>query len=182
MVVLCESRSPGSQDFSHRPSLGDASTRREGRVSVEDFAKRPEAMRRDLPSHRLEETRSCFMISVDSQVRQYKRSHQPAPHRPLVISSVPLARGTSVVPLIARLFLGQAAQPLRLSLSGARKRPPRLFVVQASTDSLAKRRRRSDLAGESRHFQLREHRLRQSNSPNLNSKTCQNSASPSPPS
>src|SRR6266446_2862015 len=67
------------------------------------------------------------------------------------------------------------------SLSGARKPPPRLFVVQASTDSLAKRRRRSDLAGESRHFQFREHRLRHSNSPKLNSKTCQNSASPSPP-
>src|SRR6266849_8022367 len=67
-------------------------------------------------------------------------------------------------------------------LSGARKRPPRLFVVHASTDSLAKRRRRSDLAVETRHFQFREHRLRHSNKPKLNSKTCQNSASPSTPS
>src|SRR6266478_4693894 len=69
-------------------------------------------MRSDLLSQGLEETRCCFVISVDSQVRQYKRSHQPAPHRPLVISSVALARGTSVVPLIARLFLGQAAHPM----------------------------------------------------------------------
>src|SRR5271165_2078305 len=67
------------------------------------------------------------------------------------------------------------------SLSGARKRPPRLFVVQALTDSLAKRRRRSDLAAERHHYKFRERRFRQSNSPNLNSKTCQNSASPSPP-
>jgi hypothetical protein len=109
VVVLCESRSPGSQDFSHRPSLGDASTRREGRVSVEDFAKRPEAMRGDLPSHRLEETRRCFMISVDSQVRQDEGSHEPAPHRSLVLSSVALAGGASVVPLITRFSLRQAA-------------------------------------------------------------------------
>src|SRR6266481_2393051 len=68
------------------------------------------------------------------------------------------------------------------SLSGAHKRPPRLFVVQASTGSLAKRRRRSDLAVERRHSQFREHRSHHSNSPKLNSKTCQNSASPSPPS
>src|SRR6266446_700647 len=67
------------------------------------------------------------------------------------------------------------------SLSGAHKRPPRLFVVQASTGSLAKRRRRSDLAVERRHSQFREHRSHHSNSPKLNSKTCQNSASPSPP-
>src|SRR6266550_4056006 len=68
------------------------------------------------------------------------------------------------------------------SLSGARKRPPLLFVVPASRGSLAKRRRRSDLAARRRHFQFREHRLRHSNSPKLNSKICQNSASPSPPS
>src|SRR6266699_3346596 len=68
------------------------------------------------------------------------------------------------------------------SLSDARKRPPLLFVVQASTGSVAKRRRRSDLAVERHHSQFREHRLRHSNSPKLNSKTCQNSASPSSPS
>src|ERR1051325_3729653 len=62
------------------------------------------------------------------------------------------------------------------SITGARKRQPRLFVPQASTDSLSKRRRRSDLAGESRHFQFREHQLRHSNSPKLNSKTCRSSA------
>src|SRR5882724_181692 len=69
-----------------------------------------------------------------------------------------------------------------MSLAAVRTRPRQPFVVRVSTDSLAKRRRRSDLAGESRHFQFREHRLRQSNSPNLSSKTYQNSASPSPPS
>src|SRR5712692_2169932 len=113
VVVLCESRSPGSQDFSHRPSLGDASTRRKWCVSVEDLAKGPEAMRGDLPSEWFEETLSYLAILVHPQVGQDKRSHQPAPHCPLVISSVALARGTSVVPLIARLFLGQAAQPMR---------------------------------------------------------------------
>src|SRR5207248_4894740 len=83
-------------------------------------------------------------------------------HRPLVIGSVAVARGTSVVPLITRLFLRRCVIH-ETSLSGARKRPPLLFVVQESTGSLAKRRRRSDLDVGRRHFQFRENRLRHSN-------------------
>src|SRR6266478_7156685 len=37
-VALSERRPPGSQEFSHGPSLGDTSTRREWCVSVEDLA------------------------------------------------------------------------------------------------------------------------------------------------
>src|SRR6266436_5439728 len=47
-VPLADSCSPGSQDFSHGPSLGDASTGREWCVSVEDLAKCPDAVRSDL--------------------------------------------------------------------------------------------------------------------------------------
>ncbi len=109
VLALPESCSPGSQDFSYGPGLGDASTRGEWCVSVEDLAQSPEAMRSDLLSKWLEEAQSCFAIVVHPQVGQDERSHKPAPHRPLVISSVALARGTSIVPLITRLFLGEAA-------------------------------------------------------------------------
>ena len=104
---------PGSKHLGHGPSLGDASTWTKGSIPVEYFAQRPEAMRGDLVPKWLKKALRCPRISVDAQMRYNKGSHQPAPDRPLMIGPVALARASSVVSLITRFSVSEAAKPMR---------------------------------------------------------------------
>ena len=58
-------------------------------------------MHRD--SQRLQKSHRLFRIAINPQMRQHKRPDQPAPHRPLVIRRIPIARPAGILPLITRL-------------------------------------------------------------------------------
>src|SRR5260370_42230403 len=91
---------PSAQDFRDRPGLRDAAARREGRITVEDFAQRAEAACIDLAAERFEETQRRIAVLIDAIVREREGAGQPSPDPALMIGRITIAGAAAVMAAI----------------------------------------------------------------------------------
>src|SRR5260370_29310727 len=104
---------PRPQNFRNGPGLRDAAARREGRVAIENFAERAEAVRMNLAAERLEETQRRLAVVVDAIVCECERAEQPAPDGALMIGGVAIAGAASVMAGISRFARRETPQSVR---------------------------------------------------------------------
>src|SRR4028118_1861729 len=100
---------PSPQHLSHSPSLSRAAPRRVGGVALKNFAQTANSAGPYMMCHRFEEFPRLCWVFVYVQVRQDKRTNQPAPSCPLVVGAVALQLVASVCPAILRVLRREAA-------------------------------------------------------------------------
>ena len=104
---------PSTEDFADGPGLRDATAGSVRRIAIEDFRERTEAVGRDVPAKRIENTERGRAVLVHAKVRKRKRTEKPTPHRALMIRSVSRASIATVVTLVVGFTQRQAAQAVR---------------------------------------------------------------------
>ena len=122
---------PCSQYFRDRPGLCDTSAGSEGRVTIENFAERAQAVRVDLASQRFQKTGGGRAIPIHAQMRQNEWTEQPTPHGALMIGAVTLSNVAAIVSLVAGLALRETAKSVGSHEFARTNIHHRLFVALA---------------------------------------------------
>src|SRR5262245_14972555 len=104
------------QDLSHTPGLGETSALILGDAAVVDFCNLPEAAFLQMLLKGAQQVPRVFTslrcASVNFQESGNVRSHEPRPHRTLVISRVPLKPVALVASLVVWILRAQGPQPI----------------------------------------------------------------------
>ena len=102
---------PRSQHFRHRPRLRDAAARRERLLGVEDLAERSDARLVQVRAEAVEaRARARLVVRLHPQPGVDERTHQPPPHRALVIGGVARAEVAVVLRLVVAMTGRERAQ------------------------------------------------------------------------
>src|SRR5262249_24342014 len=96
----------------NRPCLSDATARGKGSSTVENFNSAAETVVAKLIGKGFEKGSRSNGVVIHTQVRQNKRTKQPAPDCSLMVGSVAFARATSVPVLKMGMAWRQATQPV----------------------------------------------------------------------